>query len=176
MDVYTPSNDSFLLLDATLDEINKNDFVLDVGTGTGIIAEELKKRSYRVVATDINYKSVKKALSKGINSVRTNLFDCIDTSFDLIVFNPPYLPSIKKNTPLEKALDGGKTGTEVTKEFLNKVDRILEDTGRVLVVASDRSDISSIKDFGDKKGFFVDTVSEKKLFFERLVVLRLQYQ
>lgn len=176
MDIYTPCDDSFLLLDATLDEINKNDFVLDVGTGTGIIAEELKKRSYRVVATDINYQAVNKAISKGIDSIRTNLFDCIDTSFDLIVFNPPYLPSIKQNTLIEKALDGGETGTEITKEFISKVDRILKKSGRILVVASDRSDISSIEDFGEKEGFLVDTVSEKKLFFERLVVLRLQYQ
>lgn len=176
MDVYSPSDDSFLLLDTTLDEINKDDFVLDVGTGTGIIAEELKKRSYRVIATDINYESVNEALSKGIDSIRTNLFDCIDTYFDLIVFNPPYLPSINQNTSLEKALDGGKTGTEVTKEFLSKVDRILKNTGRVLFVASDRSDISSIKDFANSKGFSVDIVSEKKLFFEKLVVFKLQYQ
>ena len=52
--VYSPAEDSFLLLRAALREVRPDDRVLEVGTGSGYIAAGLLGRAARVVATDIN--------------------------------------------------------------------------------------------------------------------------
>ena len=71
--VYTPDADTYLLLDASRTEVKAGDRVLEVGTGSGLIAAELAKVTW-VVATDINPHAVLCARNKGVAVVQNDLF------------------------------------------------------------------------------------------------------
>ena len=106
--VYQPEADTFLLLAAAQAEVRPGDRVLEVGTGSGCIAAALA-RDCEIVATDINPHAVFCARQKGIDVVRSDLFSGIRGTFDLIIFNPPYLPTQpgeRIDDWLESALDG----------------------------------------------------------------------
>lgn len=171
-DVYPPSEDTFLLRDAAVDEARPDDFALEVGTGSGVVAEALADETRRVVATDVNPAAVRAARERGVQAVRTDLVAALDGSFDLVVFNPPYLPSTDE-TPddgMARALGGGETGREVAERFLDDVPRVLASGGRVLIIASS---LSGIEEFEDREGYEVERVATDRYFFEELVVLRL---
>ena len=175
--VYEPAEDTFLLLEAALSEVKENDSVLELGTGSGIIAKTLSKKSKisRIVTTDINPYAVRCARSKGLKVIRTNFFDGLESKFDLILFNPPYLPIDHPEIGdrwLEISWDGGKDGRRAITEFLKGVGDYLSGKGRFLLVVSSLSGIEETINFARNKGFVVEIPREKKLFFERLVVVR----
>jgi release factor glutamine methyltransferase len=73
--------------------------VLDMGTGSGIIALRCAARGATVTAADINPDAVATSKSNAdrnglvIRAVLSDLFDALKgESFDLIVINPPYYP------------------------------------------------------------------------------------
>ncbi|MDY7083116.1 MAG: HemK2/MTQ2 family protein methyltransferase [Halobacteria archaeon] len=177
--VYPPSEDTYLLLDAALEEVKDSDKILEVGTGSGVVAEELREKAKRVVATDINPYAVKEAREKGLDVVRTNLCDAVCGKFDLVIFNPPYLPADEdRDDWMNRALEGGETGREVVEEFLGDVERVLTDDndnneGRILLVVSSLTEIEEVEKTARAKGYSTERVAEDRYFFEEIVVLRL---
>jgi release factor glutamine methyltransferase len=172
-DVYPPSEDTYLLRDAAVKEARPDDIALEVGTGSGLVAEALAERAERVVATDVNPEAARAARERGIAAVRTDLVACLDASFDLVVFNPPYLPSTDE-TPddgLSRALGGGRTGREVAERFLENVRRVLSPDGRVMLVVSTAS---GVEEFENRDDYSVGRVASERYFFEEIVVLRLR--
>jgi release factor glutamine methyltransferase len=112
LQVYQPEADTYLLLDAVRKEVRHGDRILEIGTGSGRISSELAKIS-RIVATDINPHAVVCAGMAGIDVVRTDLVSGLKGPFDLVLFNPPYLPTQPEeriNDWLELPLTAGKTG------------------------------------------------------------------
>ena len=105
--VYEPSDDSFLLADNL--EVRPNDLVLDIGTGCGIQALSSAKRgrNVRVIAIDINPYSIsctkRNVKQNGYNNqiylIDGSLVNAlqIGSKFDLIIFNPPYIPEERNN-------------------------------------------------------------------------------
>jgi len=95
--VYPPSDDSLLLAD-TLEPTGR---ILEVGTGSGIIAIHLARKGHKVIATDVNPHAVEAATENArrngvedrVDVVRTDLMNGLKGPFDTVVFNPPYLPS-----------------------------------------------------------------------------------
>ena len=171
-DVYPPSEDTYLLRRTAVEEARPDDTALEVGTGNGVVAKALKQHVDRVVATDINPSAVRKTHERGVPAVRTDLVAGIDADFDLVVFNPPYLPSTD-DTPddaMSQALGGGETGRETAERFLDEVRRVLAPEGRVLLVTSS---LSGVEEFEQREGFHVERVATERYFFEELVVLRL---
>jgi len=96
-DVYPPSEDSYLLAN----NIVPRGRVLEIGTGSGLVAISLANKGHDVVATDINPRALlavrRNAIDNGVdgrvNVVRADLLRGIRGPFDTVVFNPPYLPS-----------------------------------------------------------------------------------
>ena len=91
--------------------------------------------------------------------------------FDLIIFNPPYLPEDKREPEDSKlATTGGKKGDEILKRFLLKAKEHLEENGKILLV------ISSLT--GDPKALFKDytwkLLEKEEIFMETLSVYLLQ--
>jgi len=180
--IYDPDDDSFLLMDAALAEVKDTDKVLEIGTGSGIIAESLLNKARCLIATDINPFATELAKRKGIDVIRTYLFDGIKEKFDLILFNPPYLPkkpdllydesSDERNRWVSLALDGGPTGREIIEEFLDDVGNYLSDEGRFLIVISSFTGIEDVMNSAESKGFCIEIVNEKRIFFEQLVVIK----
>lgn len=173
--VYPPAEDSFLLLRAALREVRETDRVLEVGTGSGYVAAGLLDRAARVVATDINPHAVESAHSRGVAAVRTDLFSGLCGPFDLILFNPPYLPTAPEERIsdwLEYALDGGPTGRVTIERFVADVGRVLSPFGRVLLLVSSLTDPVAVRELFARAGFVSFIVDEERVEGETLYVLR----
>jgi len=147
--VYNPAEDTFLLLEAI--EPYKNDTILEIGTGCGIIALHCAQHGSNVLATDINPYALQLTKQniiqnhdqiKGtIQLARGNLLDYIrlNTRFNTIIFNPPYLPTTKKETLpgwINYAYDGGITGTKTIETFLHQAPQHLKKKGICYFVGS----------------------------------------
>ncbi|MCX6691796.1 MAG: UPF0146 family protein, partial [Methanoregula sp.] len=72
--IYAPAEDTHLLLFTAQREVSPNDRVLEVGTGSGIIATAVAKVAASVVATDINPFATVHAHAHGTDVIRTDLF------------------------------------------------------------------------------------------------------
>jgi release factor glutamine methyltransferase len=172
--VYDPGEDSFLLVDAALNEVRPGERVLEIGTGSGIVSFFLKDRAC-VVATDISPEAARNARANGVEVVRADLYHGICGSFDVVIFNPPYLPTAgdeKLPSWLNNAFDGGPTGREVIARFLEKAGSIMPPCGRVLTVISSLTGIDEVIDMYRSHGFEVRRVSSMKVPFETLIVLK----
>ncbi|MCK5149296.1 methyltransferase domain-containing protein [Candidatus Pacearchaeota archaeon] len=87
--------------------------------------------------------------------------------YNLIIFNPPYLPEDKrepKNSCL--ATTGGKKGNEIILRFLKQAKKYLEEDGKIFLITSS---LSEKIDF-EKLGYKEKEIGCEKLFFERLCV------
>jgi release factor glutamine methyltransferase len=178
--VYEPAEDSFLL--AKNLELNRRDEVLEIGTGTGIIAVCTARKVARVVATDINPWALQCA-TKNLIANRTynvelregNLFEPVQgEKFDLILFNTPYLPTEKdevQEDELNAAWDGGANGREVIDEFLDGICGHIRKGGRVQLVQSSLSDVEKTMLRLEDMGFQASITVRKKIFFEEIVVI-----
>jgi release factor glutamine methyltransferase len=177
-DVYGPDEDSFLLAENL--NIPKGAKVLDVGTGTGILALAASKNASLVVGIDVNPKAVelakKNAKENGIMNVRFlegDLFSAIgkEEMFDVIIFNPPYLPAEEYDL-LGKAWSGGRGGMEVIRRFLVEAPAHLTEVGVILLLLSSLNDFDEVRRRLDEAGLVCGVVAEKKFFFEQLMVVR----
>ncbi|PKL70186.1 MAG: methylase [Methanomicrobiales archaeon HGW-Methanomicrobiales-1] len=173
--VYQPEDDTYLLLDAAINEVKPGDRVLEIGTGSGLISRELSKVS-DVVATDINPHAALCARGDGVQVVRSDLFAGIRGTFDLIIFNPPYLPTQPEERIddwLEYALDGGATGRDVIERFAAGVDTVLALDGRILLLISSLTGLDEVSDLFSQHGFVTRVMVAQLIEDEELYVLHI---
>lgn len=173
--VYSPAEDSDLLLRAALREVRPADRVLEVGTGSGYVAEGVMGLAASVVATDINPHAVATAHARGVDAVRTDLIRGLSGPFDLILFNPPYLPTLpaeRMDDWLEYALDGGPTGRVVIERFVAEAGRVLPDLGRILLLVSSLTDPDAVRELFAGQGFVSFIVDTEAIGGETLYVIR----
>jgi release factor glutamine methyltransferase len=173
--VYVPEADTYLMLDAARAEVKAGDRVLEIGTGSGTIAAELVWIA-NVVATDINPHAVFCARKKGVNVIQSDLFSGIRGTFDLVIFNPPYLPTQPEERIddwLEYALDGGVSGRDVIEKFVAEVGTVLSPGGRVLLLISSLTGLPEVRDLFTRQGFTSEIVLKKKVEDETLYVLKI---
>jgi release factor glutamine methyltransferase len=174
-DVYDPGEDSYLLVEAALKEAKPGDRVLEVGTGSGVVSLFVQGLAASVVATDISPIACRNARLNGVQVVRTDLYSGICGLFDLVIFNPPYLPTVPEEqlgSWLNRAFDGGLTGRREIERFVKDIDRILDPHGRILTVISSITGIDETEALFKENGFRMATVATEKVPFEKLVVLR----
>ncbi|MGQ9718238.1 MAG: HemK2/MTQ2 family protein methyltransferase [Nitrososphaerales archaeon] len=171
---YEPAEDTFLLSDAVRRYSGKN--VLEIGVGSGYVTAELSKRSYFVVGTDISRRALRDAKRRLISLKRNNIeLICCDGAssfregcFDLIVFNPPYLPSKKI---VDIAVDGGKEGIEVMVKFIAHSLGSISNSGKMVFVSSRISSYDKAIETLKEKGFRIREIGLRKLFFEDIFVM-----
>jgi release factor glutamine methyltransferase len=171
MTVYTPGEDSYLVAEQLEDLDLEDKKCLDMGTGSGFLAEKMLKQGARKVhAADLNPEAVEKTsdrLEKFENAevYRSDLFSEVEGKFDVIVFNPPYLPAEEQEIGDEEIWSGGKEGVEVLEEFLEKAEDHLSEDGFAVFVASSVSEVEEYLE-----GF--EVLDSENLWFEKLYVLR----
>lgn len=172
---YAPSEDSFMMLEALADLELQGLKVLDLGTGSGILAAYCAKRGAEVTASDIDIDAIDtvrrlaERLGLRIELVVSDLFSRIVGQFDVVVFNPPYLPS---RTIRDRSVDGGKQGVEVIDRFLSEVTHRLRENGFAVVLVSSINDPEDLRRRNPQLRFRV--LRERAFFFERLCVLEVR--
>ncbi len=183
-EVYLPSDDTLLLmkaLDIVLDEPGvTRRRALEVGSGTGILSLHLLRRGFKeVYAVDLNphaARATRCTLEENVGLgdhvgwevIACDLASCVRDGavFDIVVFNPPYLPSDgRRVTWVDRAWDGGPSGVEVLLRLLGEVSR-RRLAPRALFVVSSLS--------GEALGKLYESLPEHRVvgemafFFERL--------
>ncbi len=181
--VYPPSEDSYLLIES----IDISDFhnALEIGVGSGIISLHLCKKVENVFGCDINPYSLlltkQNAASNSINNLHlfsSNIFSSIKPGalFDLIVFNPPYLPV---DFPPRKLIDlsyhGGIDGGEHIRSFLNDLDKYLSESGTAYLLQSSLYDLENTTEYLINNNFKYDIKKNIKLDFETLYVFEISF-
>ncbi len=164
--LYEPAEDSFLLQKQVKKYAKRK--VLDLGTGTGIQALTALEKTKDVLAADINQEAVNYCKKLGIKAVKSDLFSNIKERFDLIIFNPPYLPDDNLNLEDDRNYIGGEKGSETIEKFFSQSKRHLSKNGKILVVFSSLTpDVNKII---KKHKLRFKKLREQKFFFERLYV------
>lgn len=166
--IYEPREDSFLLQKYV--ERYANGKVLDMGTGSGIQALTALKKTKYVVAVDIDKEAVEHVRNFGVKAVQSDLFKHIKGKFDLIIFNPPYLPNHKGIK--DKTCDGGKKGNEIIKRFLHQAKTYMKKQGKILLVCSSLT--PGIPFLFKKYNYRYKLLEEQSFFFEKLFVYLLK--
>jgi release factor glutamine methyltransferase len=175
--VYPVREDTLLLLEAALDEVKPSDRVLDLGTGSGYIARHLVGKAALIIATDVNPHACRMASSEGggVGVARSDLTAGLRGHFDLILFNPPYLPTKpgeRMDDWLEKALDGGENGRGVIQRLLPDLPRVLAPGGRLLLVLSEVTGVEEVLALLTDAGFSAKVVRRDRVEGEDLLVVK----
>jgi len=184
-DVYEPHDDTELLVSAILEnETNiTGKKVLEIGAGTGLISIILAKKGADVTAVDINEKAVectkRNARINNINIevLEGDLFEPVSgKKYDIIVFNPPYLPEESLDRYLSltyrEAVIGGEKGNEVIIKFLKELPNYLSENGKAYFVTSSLSDVKEIMIVAIENRLRLELVKKARYFFEVLFVYK----
>lgn len=203
-DVYEPAEDSFLLLDALekdMDQILASQplICVELGSGSGIIISALSKlvqaRSH-CIAVDISPVACQVtertaiANNVSVDVLNMSLLAAIkDHSIDLLVFNPPYVPSrvdkdceerqleqenvVSSSDNLIRTWAGGVNGREVIDQVVEEIDRVLAPNGTFyLLLLKENKPYEIIKDLKVRK-FKAEIFMERKIIGEHLVILKI---
>ncbi len=159
-------------------KVSYGDIVLDMGCGVGIQAVFAAEKASQVLALDINPKAAKCArlnirlngLSDKVEVLVGDLFQPLKREkFDLIIFNPPYLPGKPKNL-LERAwIDSDGF---LIRRFFDEVSNHLKPNGKIQVLYSDIAVLNpdGLEKLIETKGFRIKFKTKKRLLFETLTV------
>lgn len=172
--IYPPAEDSYLL-EEQVKKFAKGKSFLDMGAGSGIQSKAAKSvHASSVLSCDINKSAVSHLKSLGINSVQSNLFQKIKIKFDIIAFNPPYLPRDKQEPKdSQLATTGGKRGDEIIIKFLKQSVKHLNPHGIILLVLSSLTPKNKILPLLKKLKLKYSVLSSKKMFMEELFVWKI---
>lgn len=204
--VYEPAEDTFLLLDALekdLDLLKGRgvQICLECGSGSGTIITALSKALNKngatlMFATDINDEACKVTRKcatyhnqHGIQVIRTSLSDALmdrlEGAVDLLVFNPPYVPT--SNDELVKADSGnkiylswagGEKGRKLIDTFLKvHVTRLLSKPyGTAYMVALDQNNIDDLLNYLlTDHGIKGSIVIQRKAGIESLSIIKYEW-
>lgn len=151
--VLIPRPETEGLTRLALSSAEPGDKVLDLCTGSGAIAIALKKESdkknmkLQVTACDVSEDALEVAKNNAakckaeVKFVQSDLFSRLRGRFNLIVSNPPYIPTdviptlereVKDHEP-HLALDGGKDGLDFYRRIANEAGKYMEKGGSLLM-------------------------------------------
>ena len=155
--VYEPSDDTFLMLDAlqaevggkeNINRLNSISNTLEIGSGTGVstvflgmLLKEAGNIEAKLYATDINKEAIRvtqgmaKANNLNPDSLRaiqcdlaTPLLDDLKNNVDVLIFNPPYVPTPEDEVGsdgIEASWAGGKDGRVVFDRAMPQIASLL---------------------------------------------------
>jgi len=145
-DVLIPRQDTETLVEEVL-KVCKGKSVLDLCTGSGCIIISLTKlgNPSKAVGVDISRKALEVAaenahrLQTEVEFCYSDLFDQVKGTYDIIVSNPPYIPTgeiadlmpeVKNHEPIT-ALDGSVDGLYFYRRIISQLNNYLNKDGLV---------------------------------------------
>ena len=164
---YSPAEDTIFFANYLQNE--KGKYALDVGTGSGYLANVLLPNFEVVVATDIDFEAVKKTHHLIENCICCNSADPLTIKFDLVVCNLPYLPSDKINDP---TVDGLDEGLIVPLQIIKSAKNVIKKDGRMLYLTSSLANYKKLLEETESLGFHAKIIAIKKMFFEELILVQ----
>ncbi len=183
--VYDPSEDSFLMMDA-LDLIKQSGIkpfiILEICCGIGIIssyAKHLFPTSF-VISSDyyidpcLNTIDTLQRNNQTCNSIQMNIIDNIrPCTIDLLICNPPYVPSERIMNGFDAAWAGGYNGNEaVTIPLLKDINRILQHQQNVLLLLLKVNLKDNLKDICTQNRLLMDCILSKQCGNEYLYIYK----
>lgn len=144
--VLIPRQDTEVLVEEVA-KVSEDKSVLDMCTGSGCIIISLAKlnRLKKATGVDISEKALAVAAKNAIKHtveieyILSNLFDRVKGSYDIIVSNPPYIPTaeidhlmpeVKDHEPV-LALDGTEDGLEFYRRISSEAKKFLKENGSI---------------------------------------------
>lgn len=176
-DVFIPRPETEILAEVVIKIVRDSKFmvnsILDLCTGSGCIAISLAKFLFnvKITATDISPKAIEIAsynarlnnVTERIEFIKSDLFTQYairNTQYDIIVSNPPYIPSAEIDNLQPEisyepriALDGGKDGLEIYRKIIHQAPRHLQQGG-FLILEMGFNQAKEIKNIFQKYGNF----------------------
>jgi release factor glutamine methyltransferase len=147
--VYAPDDDTSMLLRALRNEpVTADERVLDIGTGTGVLACAAARRGARsVTAVDVSRRAVMTTRFNAwlaglpVRAVHGDLAGPVQGQrFDLVLANPPYVPAPDSAPPRRgraRSWDAGHDGRAVLDRLCGAVKNLLGARGVLLLVHSE---------------------------------------
>jgi release factor glutamine methyltransferase len=161
--------------------IRKSDSVLDLGTGTGVIAlTAALSGPSRVVATDINPEAVRCAqvnvkrygLERVVTVREGDMFAATQGErFDLVLCNPPYFRG-EPASMAERAFRAGPALEWIT-QFARELNEHLSPSGGSIISLGDAADIPAIVKLLEEQGWSCVQVAQRDKVVEVVYVFRL---
>jgi release factor glutamine methyltransferase len=178
-EVYPPAEDTFLLIDNMI--VDEDMDVLEIGGGSGLVSIHASLHANSVCVCDINphaigcmEANVKLNNRDNIRIIESNLFENIDSKYDLILFNTPYLPVDEEehvDDDYTKAWDGGHDGRKVIDSFLKEAKDYLKERGIIQLVQSSLSDNDKTLKILQEEGFEAEITAVEHIFFEDITLI-----
>lgn len=185
-DVYEPAEDSFLFAENL--GVKSGQTVLDLGTGSGILAVTAAQKAQSVLAADLNPYAIRCAkenaklnMAYNVAFLQGDLFKAFadGVKFDLVLFNAPYLPSEEgeEATWIGKSWAGGANGRVVVDRFIAEVPAYLKPRGRVLLMQSTLTGVDETITAFKTAGLKATIIATQQLpFFETLTLIEAKTQ
>ncbi|NHK30536.1 MAG: methyltransferase [Asgard group archaeon] len=181
--IYDPAEDSFLLTESS--QINSNEKVLEIGSGSGYISIYLAKNNptAEFFSLDINPIAARTTKinsnnnSTKIHVITGDLFEALIPKpfFDVVLFNSPYLPVHDKSQE-SIAWTGGQDGLEIVIQFIKQLVFILKKTGRAYLVVSSYTNNEKLFDVLKQNHFSFKLIDQVKEGRERILLYRISFE
>lgn len=195
-EVYEPCDDSFALVDALLADRNKllghrPMFCLEIGCGSGYVITSLALMLSEITsgihyfATDINPHAVETTKATlhahGVHAdiVLTDIAAALESRLagmlDLVVINPPYVPTPEEEVGCEgitASWAGGENGRSVIDRILPIVDRLLSEKGWLYMVTLTANNPQQICHIMRERGYASRIVLQRSTEEESLHVIK----
>lgn len=172
--VYPPQDDTALLI-AGLEmlDLHPQTRLLDVCTGTGAVAVAASVAGAgRVEAVDSCRRAVWSArLNAAVRGapvrVRRGDAAAYDGTYDVIVGNPPYVPSMDAGPPrgAARAWDAGRDGRALIEPLCRRLPQMLTESGTLMLVQSELADIDRTVDTLAAQGLTVTVPLTRRIPF-----------
>lgn len=172
--VFWPSWDSQALINNY--KINPGETVLDLCTGSGVIAIfSAIKGAKKVIALDINPLAVectnenarRHNVEKIVDARVSNMFAALKDGekFEVITMNPPFTPHIASDFSEKTVWDDD---LEVHKKFFENIKKYLKKNGRIYICHAKFGAIEEMKKMATEEGFSIKQIGETKVDEDRI--------